>query len=155
MIEVFEATRFEIGPLVDLEARLFLEDAGQHDPFADPTWPQREGRKDFEDLIASPEAVVLAARESAEIIGLLAGYATKASPTRQPVEYAVLRTMYVAESARRNGAAAMLTESFLDWARKRGCVEAHVDHYVANVGAAALYERCGFQTRSVSRVIGL
>ena len=60
MIEVFEATASEIDPLVDLESRLFHEDAGQHDPFADPSWPAREGRKDFEDLIASPDGIVLA-----------------------------------------------------------------------------------------------
>lgn len=155
MIEVFEATASEIDPLVDLESRLFHEDAGQHDPFADPTWPAREGRKDFEDLIASPDGILLAARMSSEIVGLLAGYAAKSSPTRQPVEYAVLRTMYVAKTARREGAALMLTEQFLDWARVRGCVEAHVDHYAANTGAAALYERCGFQARSVARAITL
>jgi RimJ/RimL family protein N-acetyltransferase len=49
----------------------------------------------------------------------------------------------------------MLTERFLDWARTRGCVEAHVDHYVANHAAAALYDRCGFEPRSVSRALEL
>ena len=155
MIEVFEATASEIDPLVDLESRLFHEDAGQHDPFADPSWPAREGRKDFEDLIASPDGIVLAARVSDDIVGLLAGYASKSSPTRQPVEYAVLRTMYVVESARRQGAAEMLTKQFLEWARARGCVEAHVDHYAANEGAAALYAGCGFGVRSVARAIAL
>lgn len=138
MIDVVEATPCEIDALVDLEAALFLEDAGRHDPFSDPTWPERQGRQDFEDLISSPDGIVLAARSEREVIGLLAGYATKASPTRQPVEYAVLRTMYVAERARRHGAAMMLTERFLDWARERGCAEDHVDHYAANQAAGAL-----------------
>jgi GNAT superfamily N-acetyltransferase len=155
MIEVIEATSSEIDVLVDLEAALFLEDAGRHDPYSDPTWPDREGRKDFEDLIASPDGIVLAARTSGDLVGLLAGYATKASPTRQPVEYAVLRTMYIARRARRAGAATMLTDRFLDWARTRGCVEAHVDHYAANHAAAAFYERCGFEPRSVSRALTL
>jgi len=155
VIEVFEATSSEIDSLVELEAALFLEDAGQHDPFSDSTWPAREGRKDFEDLIASPDGIVLAARSSDDIVGLLAGYAAKSSPTRQPVEYAVLRTMYVAERARREGTAMMLTERFLVWARARGCAEAHVDHYAANLGAAALYDRCGFEARSVSRALRL
>jgi GNAT superfamily N-acetyltransferase len=155
MIEVVEATSPDIDRLVDLEAALFLEDAGRHDPYSDPNWPAREGRKDFEDLIASPGGIVLAARSSGDLIGLLAGYATKASSTRQPVEYAVLRTMYVAHRARREGAATMLTDRFLDWARTRGCAEAHVDHYAANHAAAALYERCGFEPRSVSRALEL
>lgn len=120
MLAVVEATPSEIDALVDLEAALFLEDAGRHDPFSDPTWPEREGRKDFEDLISSPDGIVLAARSEHDVVGLLAGYATKASSTRLPVEYAVLRTMYVAESARHQGVAMMLTERFLEWARERG-----------------------------------
>ena len=63
--------------------------------------------------------------------------------------------MYVAEDARRQGVAVMLTERFLDWARVRGCAEAHVDHYAANDAAGALYERCGFEERSVSRALRL
>ncbi len=86
MIAVVEATPSEIDALVDLEAALFLEDAGRYDPFSDPTWPEREGRKDFEDLISSPDGILLAARISDEVVGLLAGYATKASPTRQPLQ---------------------------------------------------------------------
>ncbi|MEO7369403.1 MAG: GNAT family N-acetyltransferase [Ilumatobacteraceae bacterium] len=134
MIEVLVAALSDIEPLVDLEAALFREDAGPHDPYADTTWPEREGRKDF---------------------GLLAGYATRSSSKRQPIEYAVLRTMYVASAARRQGVAAMLARHFLDWAGQRGCAEAHVDHYAANHGAAELYERCGFSVRSVSRVCQL
>jgi len=155
MIAVVEATLSDVDALVELEAALFLEDAGRHDPFSDPTWPQREGRKDFEDVISSPDAIVLAALNEGEVVGLLAGHATKASPTRQPVEYAVLRTMYVAERARRHGAAMTLTQRFLDWARVGGCAEAHVDHYAANLAAGALYERCGFEARSVSRALRL
>ena len=155
MLSVGEAAPSEIDALLRLEAALFLEDAGRHDPFSDPTWPEREGRQDFEDLIASPSGIVLAARNSHEVVGLLAGYATQSSPTRQPVETAVLRTMYVARSARRHGDATMLTERFLEWARDRGCVEAHVDHYAANRAAGVLYERCGFEPRSVSRAITL
>ncbi len=63
--------------------------------------------------------------------------------------------MYVAERARREGAATMLTERFLDWARKRGCAEAHVDHYAANHAAASLYALFGFEARSVSRALKL
>ncbi len=155
MVEVSEAMPSDIGQLVELESALFAEDAGRHDPFADTTWPSRKGHKDFQDLMASPDCIVLAARRSGEVVGLLAGYAHKASPTRQPVEYAVLRSLYVVESARREGVATALTERFLDWARERSCVEAHVDHYAANLKAAALYERCGFEARSVSRSLRL
>ncbi|MEM9131739.1 MAG: GNAT family N-acetyltransferase [Actinomycetota bacterium] len=155
MLDVSEATAAEIDQLLVLETALFNEDAGRHDPFADTTWPAREGRQDFEDLMASPDGIVIAARMSGDVVGLLAGYAQASSATRQPGEYAILRTMYVAESARRRGAATTLTEYFLAWARRRGCVEAIVDHYAANGEAAALYERCGFTARSVTRALRL
>ncbi|MGI9596650.1 MAG: GNAT family N-acetyltransferase [Acidimicrobiales bacterium] len=155
MIDIVRATPADIEPLIELESALFREDGGQHDPFSDPNWPEREGRQDFEELMASPDGIVLAARRLDEIVGLLAGYAARASSTRQPVEFAVLRTMYVVESARRLGVATLLTEYFFVWARERGCVEAHVDHYADNQGAAKLYQSCGFRARSVSRVCPL
>ena len=145
----------DIEALIELEAALFAEDAGQHDPYSDTTWPHREGREDFEKLIASSDGLVLVARGSGPIVGLLVGYVVRSSPTRQPVEYGILRSLYVAEDARRSGAATVLTERFVEWARGRGCVEAHVDHYAANVAAGELYERCGFAPRSVSRVLSL
>ncbi len=153
MIKVDEATLDDIGDLVPLESALFNEDAATHDPFSDPTWPHREGRRDFEVLIASPESVVLVARSSTEPVGLLVGYAAQSSPTRQPVRFAVLRTLFVAPASRRSGAATMLTDRFLSWARHQGCVEAHVDHYAANRNAGLFYDRVGFSQRSISRVL--
>ena len=155
MINIAEATPADIETLVELEAALFAEDAGQHDPHSDTTWPNREGRKDFEDLIASPDRIVLAACRDDVVVGLLVGYAAKSSPTRQPVEYGILRSLYIAKEARRSGLATLLTERFVVRASERGCVEAHVDHYTANEAAGELYERCGFAPRSVARVLPL
>ena len=155
MIEIREAQPGDIDELIPLESALFAEDAAVHDPFSDPTWPRREGRRDFEDLIASPESVLLVASSSEGPVGLLAGYSAQASPTRQPVRFAVLRTLFVTRNARRSGAATMLVDRFLTWARDQGCVEAHVDHYAANHGAAQFYDRVGFNERSISRVLPL
>ena len=155
MITVEEANSTDLDPLVELESALFLEDAGVHDPHADTTWPQREGHEDFAQLIASDDCLLLVASHSNETVGFLAGYATPSSPTRQPVEYAILRSLYVAASVRRLGAASTLTARFIDWARDRGCVEAHVDHYANNTGAGELYARIGFIPRSISRTLTL
>ena len=48
MIFVGPAQTQHIDDLVDLERALFAEDSGRHEPFADVTWPRREGRQDFE-----------------------------------------------------------------------------------------------------------
>ena len=54
MIAVDVATLDDVKALVLLEGKLFREDAGVHDEFADVTWPDREGADDFVRLIADP-----------------------------------------------------------------------------------------------------
>jgi len=147
------ATMDDIATVVELESRLFAEDAGTHEPFADVTWPAREGHEDCRRLIDDPHGVVLLAVVATEAVGLLMGFSTMASSTRRPVRYAVLRSMYVAADHRRSGVARDLTERFLQWAREQGCVEAQVNHYTANVGAGRLYDGCGFRPHSLNRVL--
>lgn len=152
MSTVRRATAEDLDDLVKLESALFVEDAGVYEEFADTSWPEREGRDDFVQLIESLNCLVLVAAYESGVVGFLAGYTTPSSPTRQPVEYAVLRSIYVSTEQRRRGAAQSLIDEFLAWARSKECVEAHVDSYAANVGAQALYERNGFAARSISRV---
>jgi GNAT superfamily N-acetyltransferase len=145
----------DIAALVALETKLFLEDAGQHDQYTDVTWPTREGHRDFERLLADPNALVLAARHGGEVVGYLDAYISESSPSRKPVRYAVLRSMYVNSDLRRQGVGHLLVERFTTWARSGGCVEAYVDSYVANGAAQNFYEQLGFTSRSLSRVLPL
>jgi len=155
MIEVLVATESDVDAVIELESRLFAEDSGVHEPYADVGWPAREGAEDFADLLANPDAVVLLARDDSDAVGLLMAYAATAGSTRKPVRYAVLRSMYVAHGHRRTGVARALIEEFLGWARRRECVEAQVNHYVANEPAGTLYERFGFEPHSLDRVLHL
>lgn len=155
MITVEPATAADIDALIELETALFIEDAGANDPFADITWPEREGRKDFEQLLESADALLLVAKLDGGPVGFLAGYAQPSSPTRQPVEYAILRSLFVESAARREGTARHLCAQFIKWAGDRGCVEVHVDHYAANAAAARLYEGLGFASRSIARTLTL
>lgn len=155
MIDIAIAHPDDIEAVVDLERRLFAEDAGTYERFADVGWPAREGRADFTELISDPHGTVLLAHENRIAVGLLMGYSNVAGSTRQPVRYAVLRTMYVAETHRRRGVARRLTERFVDWARGVGCVEVQVNHYAGNSNAGSLYEQCGFQVHSINRVLAI
>jgi GNAT superfamily N-acetyltransferase len=155
VITVAVESEAELDRLVDLEASLFQEDAGRHDRYADVRWPRREGRPDFERLIRDPHALVVVASVDDWVVGHLVAYMAASAPTRQPVTYAVLRSMYVEPVHRNKGAGQMLTERFLAWARLHDCVEAHVDSYSANTGAQRFYERIGFIERSVSRAMPL
>ena len=155
VIAIEPANADDIDRLVELETKLFGEDAAQHGTFVDVTWPEREGHADFTRRVASPASVVLVAREDDDIVGHLVGYISDRTPTRLPVTCAVLRSIYVEADHRYHGVGRLLTERFVSWAREQGCVEAHVDSYVANEAAQRFYERSGFAGRSVSRVLPL
>lgn len=149
------AAKNDVDVLITLESALFAEDAGAHDPNADITWPEREGRADFEQLMSSDDCLLLIARDGEQAVGFLAGYHAESSPTRQPVRYAVLRSLYVRADDRRSGAATDLCNHFIEWARENECAEAHVDHYAANASAGRLYETLGFAQRSITRALPL
>ena len=153
MITIGPALQNDIADLVELETGLFREDAGTHERFADVTWPEREARDDFEQLIRNPSATVLAAREQGAIVGFAVGYLQQSSPTRLPVTYGVLRSLYVEPSQRNAGVGSGLTGAFVSWARANGCADAHVDSDAANEGAQRLDARHGFEAVSVSRAL--
>jgi GNAT superfamily N-acetyltransferase len=155
MTSVEIANRGDVESLVEHEALLFAEDAGVHDPQADVTWPLREGAADFHRLLADDSSVVLVARRNGTVVGHVVGYTTRSSPTRKPVTFGVLRSMYVRSDARGQGVGQRLTEAFIDWAREQGCVELHVDSYFENAAARRLYERSGFAPQSVAYVLRL
>ena len=155
MTSVEIAKHDDIESLVELEALLFAEDAGVHDPHADVTWPLRAGTADFERLLADDNSIVLVARHNETIVGHVVGYIARSSPTRQPVTFGVLRSMYVRSDARGAGAGQQLTEAFVDWARQQRCAEVHVDSYFENGPARRLYERSGFAPQSVAHVLQL
>lgn len=153
VINIEPATMNEVDAVVELESRLFTEDSGTHEPYADITWPAREGHEDCRKLISDDHGIVLLAHDGSDAVGLLMGYSVVAGSTRQPIRYGVLRSMYVASEHRRSGVARQLTERFIEWARVQGCAEVQVNHYVANTGAGSLYESCGFRPHSLNRVL--
>ena len=145
----------DVVDLVELESMLFVEDAGVHDRYADVGWPGREGAADFRRLLADPSCVVFVARRDGAVVGSAAGYVSESGPTRQPMTFGVLRSMYVRGDARHAGIGGRLTDAFIDWARERGCGEVCVDSYFDNQAARRLYGRHGFAPRSVSHVLRL
>jgi GNAT superfamily N-acetyltransferase len=152
---VGRATNAHLDALVEFETALFAVDAVPNDVNVDPAWPQESGRGDFERLIDADDCLVLVASCGGQPVGHLVAYVARAAPTRRPVSYAVLRSIFVVESDRRRGVASDLIEAFVDWGRSVGCVEAQVDHYASNQSAAALYVQHGFATVSTSRSLTL
>lgn len=89
------------------------------------------------------------------IIGMLVGHLSERSPTRQPVRFAVLQSMYVDAEYRAGGIGGLLTRRFLDWAREHECVEAIVTAYVANEKAQRFYVEHGFVGQSLELTLAL
>ncbi len=150
------ATTADLDDLVHLGAQLFTEDAAVHDTHIDLTWSEREGRDDFVRLLDEPSALVLiAAFNEAGAVGHLVAYTSASSPTRLPVTFATLRSMYVMPHYRHQGIGQLLVQDFVSWARDKGCVQAHVSSYVGNDRAQDFYQRQGFEALSVSRTLNL
>lgn len=153
MVTIRIAEPRDLDELVRLESELFATDAAAHEPLADPAWPGREGRRDFERLLDDDQCVVLVA--DGATVGHLVGYLARSSPTRLPSTYAVLRSIYVDPTRQRQRVGTALVDAFVHWARTHHCAEAHVDAYAANVGAHAFYGRHGFAPRSIARALAL
>jgi [ribosomal protein S18]-alanine N-acetyltransferase len=62
-----------------------------------------------------------------------------------------INVVVVAEQARRSGLGRRLVEHVLSEARARGAHQAFLEVRASNVGARALYERCGFAETGVRR----
>ena len=155
VVSVESAQAADIDRLVELETWLFAEDAGVHDEFSDVTWPAREEAGDFATLLSGSDSLVLVARVDDGVVGFVAGYRTSSSPSRQPMAYGVLRSIYADKAARGSGVGRALVTEFVEWARSSGCAEVVVDSYVKNVGAQHLYESSGFVAQSASRRLRL
>ncbi|MGI9155822.1 MAG: GNAT family N-acetyltransferase [Marmoricola sp.] len=155
VITIEPAAPGDLEQLVVLENKLFHEDAGRHGTYPDLTWPEREAARDFIRLLADPACLVLVARDDTGLVGHLVAYTSAATPTRQEVTFAVLRSMYVLTDRRNHGVGNLLADRFLSWARVRGCVEAQVSAYVANEGAQRFYQGKGFIGQSLSLAMPL
>ena len=148
-----------IEPVVDTDlagfvgslAGLWRDDSGRHDPSVNPDWPQRSGAEYLRDLLADPDAAVLAARTGPDgaIAGHLVGRYVPASEFRI-VPTAVLESMQVRADLRGQGIGGRLVDAFLAWAAARGADRAAVTAYSGNTRAQAFYRRHGFAPLSVT-----
>jgi GNAT superfamily N-acetyltransferase len=145
----------DVQALVELVAQLFRDDAGRYGTHVDISWPIREGLDHYTALSANPSWLLLVARDDDMIIGMLVGHVSEPSPTRQPVRFAVLQSLYVETEYRSRGIGGLLTQRFLDWAREHGCVEAIVNAYVANETAQRFYVEHGFVGQSLELTLAL
>lgn len=155
MVEIVEAKSDELEELVDCVRKLFLEDAGSYDEFADTSWPNREGLAYYGPLVKDSNALLLLARIDEEPVGHLVGLLSPPTPTRRDVTFGVLQSIFVNEGARGQGIGSELCDAFLVWAKEAGCAQATVNAYAKNTRAESLYTKHGFISQSRTSVVRL
>jgi hypothetical protein len=104
-VTVSNATRGDIGALVESVAGLFREDAGQHDPLVNVDWPAREGAAYYSGLVTDRACLLALARDGDHVIGHLVGKLSGPSSIRAG-NVAVLESMRVAADSRGPASAA-------------------------------------------------
>lgn len=148
-VTISVATADDIPAFVESVSGLFHDDAGQHDPSMDLTWPEREGPRAYGSVVADPAVLLLLARAGDRTVGHLVGK-LRGPSSIQPSRLAVLESMRVAPDARGHGVGGQLVGRFFEWAREHAAVQADVSAYAANDGARRFYARHGFEPHEVT-----
>lgn len=153
-VTIKRANENDVSAIVELNAALFQEDAGQRDPFMNLNWPREEGRDYFTELLRRDKSIGLLAERKGEAVGYLVGYVRGGSSLR-PVQMAELESMFVKEEFRSQKVGQQLVNEFTAWVAGRGAERVSVTAYAANEGAVAFYERMGFRPKNVTLEMGL
>jgi GNAT superfamily N-acetyltransferase len=135
--------RDDLAALVESVSGLFHDDAGQHDPCMDLSWPAREGLASYGKQVDDPAVLLLLAREGERVVGHLVGKVRGPSSIRR-CRFAILESIRVVPDARGRGVGTRLVERFFGWARDNSAEQALVTAYAANQAAQRFYARYGF-----------
>ncbi|REC43392.1 GNAT family N-acetyltransferase [Chryseobacterium pennipullorum] len=101
---------------------------------------------DLNNLMQSPDALLLVAEDQNEIIG--SGYALIKKSEKDYnrfKEYAYLGFMYVSPEHRGKGVNKVITDELVNWAKSRNISEVRLDVYSENESAIKAYEKAGFE----------
>lgn len=163
-IEIRKATPSDVTAVLASQAALFAEDAAARDALRNAGWPVTHGRDWTERLIEDPDALVLVAVETGQLVGRAGGESvggpaapvvghligTYAAPSPMWLAArAELLSMYVAPAARRLHIGARLVAGCTSWARSRGAARLHVSAYAQNQDAVRFYQASGFEPFSL------
>lgn len=147
-IQISNATADDIPDILASADALVATDAAVHDPAATNLgWATETGIAYCTSLLASPENLVLLARDADEVVGHLVGRLSGPGSVH-PVRAADLESIHVYPAHRGHGVGGQLTNAFLLWAAENGAQRATVTAYAANDGAQRFYARRGFAIRS-------
>ncbi len=147
-IRIRLASAADLPAIVELADGLNREDAGQHDPLANLSWPRDEGPAVFASALESESRRYFLAADGDVPIGYLAGAITEPKIYRL-ARVAEIRSLFVQAPYRGRGIGELLVESFIAWARASAADRLAVSAFASNAGGIRFYQRMGFVPHEV------
>ena len=143
--------RVRPASLADAEriAELRLALLGEHKTNAIYSRVRRDARSHAVELtkeqLASEHQVMFVATTDERIVGMLRCTDQRGHRLLRPARYAMIGTVYVEPSARREGVLRSLMDAAITWSRERGLSEMRLHNAIDNPIALAAWEALGFQ----------
>jgi ribosomal protein S18 acetylase RimI-like enzyme len=97
------------------------------------------------EQLASEQQVVFVATKGERIVGMLRCTDQRGHRLLRPARYAMIGTVYVDPSARRQGVLRSLMGAAIAWSRERGLTEMRLQNAIDNPLALAAWEALGFR----------
>jgi ribosomal protein S18 acetylase RimI-like enzyme len=97
------------------------------------------------EQLASDNQIVFVATNNARIVGMLRCTDQRGHRLLRPARYALIATVYVEPSARREGVLRSLMDAAIAWSRERGLKEMRLQNAIDNPLAIATWEALGFR----------
>jgi ribosomal protein S18 acetylase RimI-like enzyme len=97
------------------------------------------------EQLTSEQQVMFVAMSNERIVGMLRCTDQRGHRLLRPTRYAMIGTVYVEPSARRQGVLRSLMDAAIAWSRKRGLKEMRLQNAIDNPLAVAAWDALGFQ----------
>ncbi len=150
-LQVRGATDDDTEAVVTLAGSAFSRDRFHQDPEISDSLADQVHREWARNACLGKVAdVVLVAEDDEGICGFLSCGRHSRYPFTEDRHVAVIGLVATASRARGRGVASILTQAAVNWALQVGAKWVVVGTQFANVGAARLYQRCGFSIVSTS-----
>jgi ribosomal protein S18 acetylase RimI-like enzyme len=151
-IVVREATRADLGTIVELRLALLRENASH--PVYGRLRRDVEARAQalFSAQLDQPNETIFLAQRGRDVLGILRCVESAGSPLLHPSRYCYVSSVYVRPPARRAGILRALFDRATQWCSERGLDELRLHNIPSSQAASAAWDALGFEVVEHVRV---
>lgn len=139
----------DLEDILRLNMELFRKEYDEFDKSLNLEWPYNEGKKYFEERIASEDSFVEIAETDGKVIGYLCGGVVKRLFYRKKAKYAELENMLVEENFRGKGIGTKLIKDFINWCKREKIDCISLATSAENNQAINCYRKNGFKDKDL------